>query len=95
MSALPLTARRAKVGDRMLVTLLTVPPGGGGQLVSTVVKVNAVTRLGCGCDRAEADRPDSAGGPCPVVHLLPASCAHHGGHLGDGIDFDEARERAS
>lgn len=82
-----MSANRAQVGDRMLVTF--TPNGHALQPDRTeVVTVDKVIRLSCGCDRAEAARPGPPG-PFPRMHLLPVGCFH-----GGGSDFDAARTAA-
>lgn len=91
MNPLVDSGRRARVGDRMRVTVETTPKRGECEVISAVVTIRAVTHLGCGCDRAVTARPRSADGTCPDLHLLPAWCENH---RADGIDFDQARTAA-
>jgi len=83
------TARHASIGDRMTVTCHSYPDGRDGSYVevTTVVTVDRVKRLSCGCDEAWMDRPNSPAGD--RMYLLPVGCYHD---LAD--DYDAAREAA-
>lgn len=93
-----MSARRAFIGDRMLVTVKTSRRDDAGEhvgeVVTRVVTIDTVARQGCGCDKASFDRPDSVGGPCPRVDIYPVSCHHDDPVVSGAVDFDEARVAA-
>jgi hypothetical protein len=94
-SEIPVSARRAQVGDRLFVTLLTLPRGRPAELIDTVIRVAGVARMPCGCDKVFARRPRSVRGSVVEFHPAAPCSWRHAAYRTSGIDYDEARAAAA